>query len=332
MINGLNMSMLLDPQVMAQWGLLLLFALTFIEQLGLPLPTFPLMIVAGAVARQTGGTGVFEVLSATLGSLAGGVIWFYIGRWKGRRVLGLLCRVSLSPDLCVRQTELAFEQRGPLALVLARFLPGLALLAPPLAGGTGMPLSTFTVFHGGGVLVRSVLAILMGAFFQHEMAASLRWAAEHTHQALVLIGVFLLAWLIRRYRIRRRDQIKAKIPRISPLDLLQLLNSEHTTVHVLDARSQLARDQDDREVPRSVAVDLNGLKNLPSMSVDHAVVTYCACPNDASAVELAHRVMRRYKKSRSGGPRVHVLAGGLDAWYEEVVVKGRCADSNARLS
>src|SRR5512145_1979782 len=81
-----------------------------LQQLGLPIPSVPTMMVAGALALdgRISGAGAFAISVAA--SVVADLLWFAGGRHFGYRVLKLLCRMSLSPDACVRETEGIFER------------------------------------------------------------------------------------------------------------------------------------------------------------------------------------------------------------------------------
>src|SRR2546430_12529086 len=134
-------------------GAAVLFAAVFVEQMGIPLPAAPWLLTAGALAA-TGRINWFVALSAaTVGSLLADLIWFYLGRYGGNRVLNLLCRISLEPDSCVRRTQDLFTRYGMRGVVAAKFLPGGSTLVPPLAGSSGVSTPRFVFFDALGSLV-----------------------------------------------------------------------------------------------------------------------------------------------------------------------------------
>ena len=110
-------------RLIAQYGLALVFANVLAEQIGLPVPAVPTLIVAGALAAD----GTLSALTlfgvAVVASGIADTIWYVAGRLYGRAVMRTFCRISLSPDSCVRQTEDRFERWGALTLVLAKFIP-----------------------------------------------------------------------------------------------------------------------------------------------------------------------------------------------------------------
>lgn len=145
-----------------QHGISLVFINVFLEQIGAPIPAVPTLIVAGALAA-TGRLPLLPLLgSALIASVLADTIWFLIGRWKGHKVLRLVCRISLSPDSCVRQTESLFERRGALSLLFAKFIPGFNTVAPPLAGAMGTSLPAFLLWDSLGSLLWIGAAVTVG--------------------------------------------------------------------------------------------------------------------------------------------------------------------------
>lgn len=291
-------------QLLREWGPLAVFCVVLTEQLGAPLPTLPLLLLAGALAGNAGRLGGHEILAATAGSLVGAWVWFLLGRRYGGRVLGLLCKVSLSPDACVRQTELAFEKRGPLALVIARFVPGLALLAPPVAGGVGMSNGAFVAWQGLAATLYALAGIGGGVLFYEQFNVALGWFSRHlgwSAGVVLAVVALMVAW---RYAKRVSGR---KIRRMTPQQLAHALASKDPPL-VLDARSMLSRKSDARSVPGALPVDLDDSSAIDALPAGRRFITYCACPNDASAVELARRM------HRAGRRKVSVLQGGLDSW------------------
>src|SRR6266704_1325606 len=152
-------------RLIAQYGLAFVFANVLLEQIGLPIPAAPTLIVAGALAAEgeLSAWAIFGV--AFVACSIGDALWYVAGRRYGRRVMKLLCRVSLSPDFCVRQTEVRFERWGRLTLVLSKFIPGLSTIAPPLAGAMRLGWPSFLLLNSLGVVIWSGIAIAAGMAF-----------------------------------------------------------------------------------------------------------------------------------------------------------------------
>ena len=156
-------------QLIGQYGLALVFLNVLVEQIGLPLPAVPTLVVAGALAAagELSAAAVFGV--AVLACFIGDGLWFAGGRIYGRRVMSLLCRISLSPDSCVRQSEYHFERWGRAALVVSKFIPGLSTVTPPLAGAMRMGWPSFVLLNGIGIALWAGLPIAAGMLFHDQI-------------------------------------------------------------------------------------------------------------------------------------------------------------------
>ena len=137
-------------QFLIRHGYAVVFLWVLFEQLGLPIPAAPLLIAAGALAG-TGQLKLIFVLSVSLvASFLSDLFWYHIGFYRGRKALSLLCRISLDPDSCVRKTKEIFARHGTRSFLVARFIPGMTAVAPPLAGIFRMPRLRFLLFDGLG--------------------------------------------------------------------------------------------------------------------------------------------------------------------------------------
>jgi membrane protein DedA with SNARE-associated domain len=136
--------------LLGQYGLAVVFANVLIEQLGLPVPAVPTLVVAGALAAEGALSMPLLFAVALLACALADIAWYIAGRRYGNRIMKLLCRISLTPDYCVSETEARFERWGVNALLIAKFVPGLATIAPPLAGATHMGWQRFLLFNTSG--------------------------------------------------------------------------------------------------------------------------------------------------------------------------------------
>ena len=297
-----------STRLIAQYGLLLVFGNVLIEQIGLPVPAVPTLVVAGALAAD-GSLSAWAIFAAafaacTLGDLA----WYAAGRVYGRRVMRLLCRISLSPDSCVRQTETHFERWGGSALVLAKFIPGLSAIAPPLAGATRLPWPTFLALNSAGVAIWAGASIGAGILFHAQIDGLLSRMEGLGSWAFATVAVLLSCYVAFKWWERRRLHEILRVARITAGELNKLIESGKKPV-VVDVRSPSARSGDPRFVPGALAMDLAEVeKSLDRLPIEREVVFYCSCPNEASAAYVAKRLMDL------GYTRVRPLHGGIDAW------------------
>ena len=172
-------------------GYAVLLAWVFAEQIGLPVPSLPILLAAGALAGSGRFSFAGSIFLAVLACLVADSIWYALGRLRGIKVLQLLCKISLEPDSCVRRTEGLFAKQGARSLVLAKFVPGLGTVAPPLAGIFHMRASRFLLFDTVGALLWSGLYVGLGYVFSGEIER----IAEHAANLGSGLGVLLVTTL-----------------------------------------------------------------------------------------------------------------------------------------
>lgn len=295
-------------ELIAEYGLVLVFVNVLLERAGLPLPATPTLLICGAIAA-TGRLSVWSIFALSLlACVIGDTLWYVAGRYYGRRVMKFLCRVSLSPDSCVRTTENRFERWGRLTLVLAKFVPGLSTVARPLAGAMKLSLGSFELLNGLGSVLWAGAAIGTGMLFQTQIGQVLLRLREFGTDAGELTLLAVLGYIAYKWWERRRYNSVLRLPRIEVEELRRLMTQADAPV-IVDVRSALGRDQDRRCIPGSLEMSLDEVgSRLADLPIDREIVFYCACPNEASAAFAARKLLDR------GYMSVRPLRGGLDAW------------------
>jgi membrane protein DedA with SNARE-associated domain/rhodanese-related sulfurtransferase len=292
----------------APFGLSLVFFNVLLEQLGLPVPALPTLIVAGALAADgrlsAAGVCALAIAACVIGDSA----WYLAGRLYGARVMRLLCRISLTPDICVSQTQSSFERWGANALIVAKFIPGLGLIAPPLAGATRMRYARFAGNDALGSALWAGAALLAGTALRPQILRLLPWLSNVGGTAVGLLGMVLLVYLAFKWWERRRFYAALEMARISVADLHAQISGGQSPV-IVDVRSSTAQGIDLRRIPGALHVPLQEVeRHMGELPRDSEIVLYCNCPNEASAAQAA-RVLVNH-----GFRRVSPLGGGLDAW------------------
>lgn len=288
-------------------GPLLVFVVTFAARAGAPLPAAPLLVVAGGL----GALGQMP-LGATIGlsllaNLLGDVLWFVAGRLLGYRVLRLLCRVSLSPDSCVRQSEDLFGRWGGLSLVAAKFVPGVSVIAAPMAGALRMTWTGFLAWNFVAAATWTAAYMGLGALFRFQITSALALLADAGVKALLVLAAFVvLAAAFRWARRRRGASFDAKVL-VTAQELADEI-AQGEPLLFLDVRGRVAREATGR-VPGSVVAELGRMEQaVQGVAKGAPIVTYCDCPNEVSALKAAGALQAL------GFDNVRVLVGGFDAW------------------
>ena len=294
-------------RLMAQYGLLLVFVGVLLDEGGLPVPSLPVLVVAGA-ATVTGHYSLPLVIAlAVMASVLADLSWYWAGKRYGRRILSLLCRISLAPDSCVRQTENLFSRVGPWSLLFVRYVPGLSNITVAMAAVTPMRASTFLLLNMAGSVLYFGLPVLLGAFFYRAIDDVL-----HTMVALGTVGIIavlgaLILYILLRWWQRQAFIRQLRMDRISVDELIAMIDGGNIPI-LLDVRSAATRARDGI-IPGALPAHPQDVHPaLLEFDRDAEIVVYCACPNEASAATAAQHLRK------AGFRKIRPLLGGVDAW------------------
>ena len=256
-------------------GYVVLLGWVFAEQIGLPIPSLPLMLAAGALA----GTGHLSfwasLLLVTVAALSADSIWYLLGRTKGIRILHFLCKISLEPDSCVRRTEGIFSRQGARSLLLAKFIPGLSTVAPPLAGIFHMRARMFLFYDALGSMIWGLSILGTGYIFSSQIERIAERAAALGGSLAVLIIGSLAGYIAWKFIARQNFLRELRIARITPEELKVKLDSSEELV-IVDLRHSMDFEADPETIPGAFRMDATELEakndRLPR---DREVILYC---------------------------------------------------------
>jgi membrane protein DedA with SNARE-associated domain/rhodanese-related sulfurtransferase len=286
---------------------LAVFALVLVEQAGLPLPTYPVLIVAGAWSAQ-GGPPLWRIaVAAVAACVLADVGWYAAGRRTGSRVLRAMCRLSLEPDSCVADTEHLFARFGTRVLVVAKFIPGLGAVATAMSGVVKASLRSFVTYDAIGSTLWAVSAVAIGSIFHDAVGDVFAELASLGRVGGLLIIALLTAFIALKLWRRHQFFQELRMARISVQELNRL-REQGTPVLVIDARPSASRMRDGM-IPGAIAFEVL-LQDAEQSRRGGEVVIYCACPNEATAARIARRLMTM------GFHPVRPLAGGIHAWLD----------------
>jgi membrane protein DedA with SNARE-associated domain len=238
-----------------------------------------MLVIAGAFAA-TGQLALAAILGVTVaGSLLGDLPWYYAGRRYGYRILRTLCRIAIEPDSCVKQTENIFERWGAPSLLVAKYIPGFATVAPPLAGATGLPLWRFVALSAIGALLWAVAPVVAGFVLSAQVEQALSWLERMGTQGLILVASIIVVYVAIKLAQRHLLIRKLRSVRVGVEDLLAMM-TEGKPLVLLDARSNTARKADPRHIPGAIAINLSQVdqveKALHDGYQERDVVVYCS--------------------------------------------------------
>jgi len=295
-------------QILITYSYLLIFSWVLVEQLGIPLPATPVLLAAGALSAEGQISFSLALLAALAGSITSDTAWFLIGRRYGHVVLRLLCKLSMEPTICVRRTQDSFGRRRQVTLMIAKFVPGLATLAPPVAGQNGMTYIEFLFFDAIGATAWLGALLAVGRLFGDALKRDpslLNWAGRFSG-ALLVVGILVF---IGGRILRRRMVLKGLVAaRLEPEDLKRQLDAGEL-VYIVDLRHPLELLPDPFTLPGAIHFSPEALATRHlEIPRDRDVVLYCTCPSEATAAKTAMTL------HKLGIDRVRPLRGGFDEW------------------
>jgi membrane protein DedA with SNARE-associated domain len=264
-------------QVLLQYGYVVLFAFVLAEQIGLPIPAVPVLLGIGALAGAGRMSPALALGVALAASLPPDVVWYELGRRRGGRVLGLLCRISLEPDSCVRRTENLFMRHGRRALLIAKFIPGLSTIAPPLAGMVGVARREFILLDGVGALVWAAAWIGLGYVFSGALELAASRAAGLGNYALVVLGAALATYVVIKFVQRRRLFRSLRMAQITADELKRRLDSRDGDLIIIDTRSALDVNAAPYTIPGAMWIAAEEIgRRHHEVPRDREIVLYCS--------------------------------------------------------
>jgi membrane protein DedA with SNARE-associated domain/rhodanese-related sulfurtransferase len=297
-------------------GYLLTGLMVFLSGMGLPLPVSAVLLLAGA-ATHLGLLHLYFMLPlAWLAASAGDTVLYLGGRYTGWWLLGMLCRMSMNPENCIFGTADYFYRRGPRTLLFAKFVPGLGLMAPPMAGSLNMPLPRFLRMDATGALAYCTMWTMIGFAFSKWIKDIVAAVENAGHVAVICVALLVAAYGLTMAVVSVRDRRYRRIPRVSAEELKQRMESRdpNRLVIIADVRSHGYYDAGGQRIKNSIRVEPARLKDellalREFMAPECEVYLYCSCIRDATSARIAHMLQQENCKT-------HVIEGGLRAWIK----------------
>ncbi len=289
-------------------GLPIIFGAVLMDQMGVPIPAAPWLLAAGALAAAGKFHWFMAILLSVLACLMADFFWFYLGRYRGTQVVAVLCRMSMEPDTCVRKTVNVFTRYGWRGIIVAKFVPGMSTVTPPLAGMAGLSTGRFLLFDGLSSILYSSAFILLGYVFSDQITQIAAGLNHYGGGLLTFIVIVVALYMIYKFWDRQRILRELRTAKITPAELGKMLDAGESPL-ILDVRSVLELQEDPAIIRGAIHVAMEDLEvKHEELSRDREIVIYCDCPNEASSAKTALLLRRK------GYTRVRPLLGGIEAW------------------
>ena len=281
----------------------IVFVNVLLQQLGLPIPAVPTLLLAGSLALSTGWVAQLVAAALVASVLADGA-WYLAGRGYGYRVLSGLCRLSLNPGSCVSRAESLFMRWDVWSLVLGKFVPGFAIVGPPIAGAMGLPFFRFLTAAALGAFLWAGGAMLLGYTMRVEVQWLMGAIDHHSGTAVAVVTGTTGAWLSWKLLRRLRFQRTKDVQFIAADDLMTEMDSAQPPL-LIDLRGP-ARLALEGPVPGATPASLDTVAQaVEGVNRQRLIVALCACPQDATAMAavrlLAKQGYRNVRALKDGG-------------------------------
>jgi len=298
----------MEPWVagIAQHGYVILFAVAFVETLGLPIPAALALLAAGAACAR-GLLSPWWTLGGSIAAIASGdILMFLMGRRTGWWLLSLLCRLSLHPESCILRSADAFYRRGRTLLVIAKFIPGINTIAPPLAGSMNMRFLQFLRLDFAGAALYAGGYLTVGFLFSDALGTITRGYQAFGHVLGWAFAIAAAGYVAVRISMWRKARVWSEAPLVEPLEAARELAAG--TAVIYDVRSHGYYDSKAMRIRGSRRLDPNALNQVQlDFSADKLVYVYCTCLREATSGQVAHLLRQR-------GVLCSAIKGGLQAW------------------
>ena len=297
------------------YAYLILFLWVLVEQIGIPIPSLPVLLTAGTLSATHRIHHLPALIAVLVACMVADSMWFALGRKYGSDVLKLLCRLSFEASTCVSKTEGYFSRRGPATLLFSKFVPGLSTVAPPIAGQIGMPYARFFLWDLAGSLIWCETFLLTGRFFgdiAQKSAPFFHWLGRFAFAIFILMVLGLMAYRIFKQR-KFLQQVREL--RLEPQELKEMMDLAEkmgsTPPFIVDLRHPLDYLPDPRVLPGALRIGPNEIRQHSEIIPrDRDVVLYCTCPSEETSAKLALQL------HKLGVYRVRPLRGGFDGWKD----------------
>jgi membrane protein DedA with SNARE-associated domain/rhodanese-related sulfurtransferase len=298
-----------------QYAYGILFLWVLIEQLGIPIPSIPVLLTAGTLSATHKIHASYALGVVLAACMIADSFWYFLGRRYGNSILKLLCRLSLEATTCVAKTEGLFTRRGPITLIFAKFVPGLSTVAAPIAGQSGMPYRRFFLYDLAGSIIWAEAYLLAGRFFGDVAKKSAPFFHLLGHFAFAIFVLMVLGFMGYRVFKQRKFLTQVKAMRLEPEELKEMIDKAaaagNIAPFIVDLRHPLDYLPDPRVLPGAVRISPNEISlHNERIPRDRDVILYCTCPSEETSAKVALQLQK------VGVYRVRPLRGGFDGWRD----------------
>jgi len=262
--------------IIARHGHLAVFAIVLMEAIGLPVPAAIALVAGGAAVAKHVLPFHTALFVALAGMILGDVLLFVLGRYTGWSLLGLLCRISANPEACILRSADSFYKRGKATLVIAKFIPGINTMAPPLAGSMHMGFLQFLRYDLAGACLYTLAYGTLGFVFSGFLSVITKTFVTLGHGVETVVIAALVVYIAYRLSLVWKNRVYRVVPRVQVEELARRIDEGADNLLIVDVRSHGYYDADAFRIKGSVRLEPNRLSaSFQDLPKDKQIFLYC---------------------------------------------------------
>ncbi|HMK31008.1 MAG TPA: VTT domain-containing protein [Terriglobales bacterium] len=262
--------------LISRHGYAVLALLVFLEALGFPIPAALALVTAGAAAALHRLTLASVLATGIFFIMLGDTILFFLGRKMGWWLLGVLCRLAVNPETCILRSAESFYRRGRMTLMVAKFIPGINTMAPPLAGSMKMSLGQFLRLDLVGCALYVSAYVTLGYLFSQFFEILARGLATVGHTVGSALVIAVLVYMAYRFYLCWQHRVYRVVPRVQVQELADKLRADSDGLIVADVRSHGYYDSGAQRIRHSIRLEPNNLAAATAeLPKEKLIFLYC---------------------------------------------------------
>lgn len=199
--------------IMNQFGYLGVFLLITLENVFPPIPSEVILLFGGFMTTYTKLNIIIMIIAATLGSIFGAIILYYIGKIFNKERLKKIISGKIGKVLRLKNSDIDkadewFDKKGQKTVFICRFIPIVRSLISIPAGMSEMPLVKFLIYTTLGSLIWNTVLIIIGSIVGANWVSILTILDTYSNIVLVLLIVAFAVFVYLFYRTKMKKNKK----------------------------------------------------------------------------------------------------------------------------
>lgn len=198
---------------MEQFGYIGVFLLIAIENIFPPIPSEVILVFGGFMTTYTSLNIPIMILAATLGSLLGAIVLYYIGKIFNKERLKRIISGKIGKVLRLKASDIEkadkwFDTKGNKTVFFCRFIPIVRSLISIPAGMSEMPMQKFLIYTILGSLIWNTVLIIVGSIVGDKWETIVGYLDNFSNIILIILVIIFIAALYYWFVIRKKKQSK----------------------------------------------------------------------------------------------------------------------------